>query len=169
MRHKMPVRIWKTFVSFVKSFAPPRPTGGFWDYVFVSLIWLLVLNPVFWALMFGLRGIFMLFEWFRDRGPAPSPLLREPYVMPSSWMLVRVSVQEAEEAESCYPDDPWIDGLPFGFCNRHWCRVKEILRDDDQLWKFCSPADTWENFQGRAGYAVVRGEMVVAQVVTMLN
>jgi len=169
MRYRLPTRVWKTFFSFVRDFIPPRPAGGFWNVVGLTLVWLLVLNPVFWLMVFVLRGVAMAIEWVRDRQPAPSPLLSEPYVTQPSWLLSRVTVEEAEQAESDHPDHPWIDGVPFGYTYRHWCAVKAVMQTGDELWKFCSPPDSWENLHGTAGYVLIREGRVIAQIITVEN
>jgi hypothetical protein len=39
----------------------------------------------------------------------------------------------------------------------------------DELWKFRSPAHTWANMAGRAGFAIVRGGKILRSLVTLLN
>src|SRR5689334_14684689 len=38
---------------------------------------------------------------------------------------------------------------------------------DDELWSYSSPEQTWKNFCGVAGYALVRKGVVVASVATI--
>jgi hypothetical protein len=39
----------------------------------------------------------------------------------------------------------------------------------DELWRFCSPEDTWANLAGCAGYSIVRDGVVLDSLVTLRN
>ena len=39
----------------------------------------------------------------------------------------------------------------------------------DELWRFRSPAKTWANMAGRAGYAIVREGKIIRSLVSLLN
>ena len=44
-------------------------------------------------------------------------------------------------------------------------RWKELIRTmqaGDEFWYYKSPKETWDNFSGRAGYAVVRNNEVIS-------
>lgn len=50
-----------------------------------------------------------------------------------------------------------------------WHRFLSVSRAGDELWNYSSPEQTWENFCGVAGYALVRDGVVVASVATLRN
>lgn len=45
----------------------------------------------------------------------------------------------------------------------------DTLEPNDAIYCFCSPSADWQRLAGRSGYAIVRGEAIVAAIVTMLN
>lgn len=61
------------------------------------------------------------------------------------------------------------DGVPFGFLNDRWERLKASMQEGDELWEFSSPPETWQHLMGRAGVALVRDGDVVDFLVTVLN
>ena len=50
-----------------------------------------------------------------------------------------------------------------------WEKFKTGIRPGDELWYFCSPAETWQQLAGRRGYAILRDGRVVDHVLTKLN
>jgi hypothetical protein len=53
-----------------------------------------------------------------------------------------------------------------------WLVFKDKMRDGDELWYFRTPPETWTEFFprcGMEGYALVRGEKVIAEVFTSMN
>lgn len=55
---------------------------------------------------------------------------------------------------------------------RHWEieKWKPFLADltsDDEVWRFRSPPETWKQFCGCAGYAVVRKSRIIRTLTTM--
>ena len=78
------------------------------------------------------------------------------------WLDKRVSIGEVEagfEGE----DSPCEDWL------KSWTSLKEAMQEGDELWTYCSPAETWEHLCGRAGYAVVRDGEIVDDILTEMN
>ncbi len=52
---------------------------------------------------------------------------------------------------------------------KEWSRVKGKLRPGDELWSYSSPPETWQKLCGREGVCVMRGEKVVANIITLMN
>jgi hypothetical protein len=96
---------------------------------------------------------------------------------PISQMLTRrTTIEDVELGFAAAPRLPWWKrALGFrnpGVCDDWliaWSRFKGTLQEGDEVWEFCSPTDTWENLQGRAGYAIVRGSQVVNYIVVLEN
>ena len=81
----------------------------------------------------------------------------------------RTTVEEAEREHLV--KDPRLDSepVPFGRNNDEWMRVKGRLEEDDELWEFKSPPDTWANLCGRAGICLVQDGWIIDAVVTKMN
>jgi hypothetical protein len=45
----------------------------------------------------------------------------------------------------------------------------EAFQPGDEVWRFRSPADTWQMRMGRAGVALVRNHEIVQSLLTMMN
>ena len=84
--------------------------------------------------------------------------------IPREWLRERTSVEKVRR--EC--EDPCF---PASFVERYVCDVVEVskrLDPGDELWKFCSPEDTWLAKCGTAGLAIVReGEIIYAEQVAM--
>jgi hypothetical protein len=50
-----------------------------------------------------------------------------------------------------------------------WKPFVALMLPGDELWRFRSPAQTWANLAGRAGYAIVRDDEIVHSLITLLN
>lgn len=50
-----------------------------------------------------------------------------------------------------------------------WLPFIADLMPDDEVWGFRSPPDTWTNFCGCAGYAVLRDGQIIRSLTTMRN
>jgi hypothetical protein len=83
--------------------------------------------------------------------------------IPREWLGSAVSVEWAEE------DNTREDGVPFGYLNGEWERLKAMMLPGDELWGFCSPPDSWQHLAGRAGYALIRNGEVIDCIVTLEN
>jgi hypothetical protein len=94
----------------------------------------------------------------------------------SQWLTRRTTIADVENGFAADPPLPWWKrALGFrrsGVCDdwlTAWNRFKGTLHDGDEVWEFCSPSETWENLQGRAGYAIVRNSRVVSYIVVLEN
>jgi hypothetical protein len=43
------------------------------------------------------------------------------------------------------------------------------MKPGDELWTFCSPAESWQNLAGRRGIVLLRDGMAIAEIVTLMN
>jgi len=59
--------------------------------------------------------------------------------------------------------------IPFGFNNREWLELLTKMQDGDELWSYSTSADSWNNLAGRAGVRLIRGDRVVADIMTIMN
>ena len=50
-----------------------------------------------------------------------------------------------------------------------WEQLKARMMDDDELWEYCSPPETWNALAGRQGVALVRSGDVVFAIVTIMS
>jgi hypothetical protein len=55
----------------------------------------------------------------------------------------------------------------------HWLeQANKFLawyRDGDEIWEFCSPAETWEKLRGRAGFVLVVSGIGLVHIGTLMN
>jgi hypothetical protein len=61
---------------------------------------------------------------------------------------------------------------PDDLLDEQWLQFKDKYRDRDELWYFRTPQETWTEFFprcGMAGYALVRGDTVVAEILTSIS
>jgi hypothetical protein len=79
--------------------------------------------------------------------------------IPKEWLASRISVREAEAANS-------DGGPPFGVLHGQWERLKRALEAGGELWEFVSPPESWAHRRGRQGYALVRRGEVVQSIST---
>jgi len=95
-----------------------------------------------------------------------------------AWLLEVKTLEEAETQAVAENAPHRADRLtrgghppdgPFMFAQAEWERFKTKLQPGDELWSFCSPAATWQSLSGRAGYCILRGEVLIAAFVTRLN
>jgi hypothetical protein len=56
-----------------------------------------------------------------------------------------------------------------GMQNQRWVKFREEIQEDDELWFFCSPVESWRAKCGRSGYTIVRKGEIVRSLVTRLN
>ncbi len=59
--------------------------------------------------------------------------------------------------------------LPFGFINDDWEVLKAQYQDGDQIYKFSTSAESWEKMAGREGYVLIRGDQIIAEIITLMN
>lgn len=79
------------------------------------------------------------------------------------WLQERCSV---EEVEAWHTGE---SGKPFNHQYDRWQELKGMMASGDELWAFCSPAESWRMCAGRQGYAVVRGGQIIGTIITMMN
>jgi hypothetical protein len=84
-----------------------------------------------------------------------------PVIM-DGWLIGRISVQEAEVAET-------FKGIPFGYINDLWEAMKSRMLPDDELWRFDSGLESWRELRGWRGYAVRRHGKVVDSIWTSMS
>ena len=56
--------------------------------------------------------------------------------------------------------------------DEQWLHFKGKMQDGDELWFFRTPQETWTEFFprcGMEGYALVRGDKVVAEILTSMS
>lgn len=94
-------------------------------------------------------------------------------MFPTDWLVEKISVAEAEAA---HPEmrDEGVTRVPsaakaFGFKNEKWESLKAEMQPGDELWTFCSPAESWQNHAGRRGIVLLRDGLAVAEIITMMN
>jgi hypothetical protein len=74
---------------------------------------------------------------------------------PIEWLQERLTVADADRM--------------FSRANPQWEELKSSMQPDDELWRFCSPPESWQYLAGRAGVALVRNRTIVSAIVTLLN
>ncbi len=82
------------------------------------------------------------------------------------WLQKRVTVDEAEAARICLGVKVFF-AVSLGLQNDQWRAFLTQMQEGDELWIFCSPAESWEHTAGRGGIAVVRRGKVVGTFVTL--
>jgi hypothetical protein len=87
------------------------------------------------------------------------------------WLRERLSDSELaaldEGARGTY--EGGRDAYEHGFTLRDtvgWASIKSQFTPGDEVWKYCSPMEIWQNYKGEMGIAIVRQGAVVASVVT---
>lgn len=56
--------------------------------------------------------------------------------------------------------------------DEQWLQFKDKMKDGDELWYFRTPQETWTEFIprcGMEGYALIRGDKVVAEIFTSMS
>jgi hypothetical protein len=94
-------------------------------------------------------------------------------IIPTGWLKEKITVGEADAKYPGVGDDrasrfPEAT-RPFGFLNRQWETLKAEIKPSDELWTFCSPADSWRQFTGLMGVALLRDGKVIEVIVTEMN
>ncbi|HCE42869.1 MAG TPA: hypothetical protein DET40_04925 [Lentisphaeria bacterium] len=85
------------------------------------------------------------------------------------WLVRKISLEEAEKAHMVLDKRLGPDPLPFGFQYQKWLEFKNQLEEGDELWKFHSPTESWQNLCGRAGICILRKGDIVDCMVTTMN
>jgi hypothetical protein len=58
---------------------------------------------------------------------------------------------------------------PFLALQPQWEELKALLKEGGTLYSFCSPEESWVHLAGRAGYSVVKNEVILKSLVTEMN
>ena len=66
-------------------------------------------------------------------------------------------------------DETPLEPGAFGFMNEEWLNLKNAAQENDELWYYSSSKESWQRLAGRAGYVLVRGDIVVASIQTTMN
>jgi hypothetical protein len=82
------------------------------------------------------------------------------------WLGNEISREYAEAANMVTVDG---DDVPFGCNNQQWQTILRIMEQGDRLYEFRSPEESWEDFAGVEGVALVRNKEIVADLAILLN
>jgi len=92
---------------------------------------------------------------------------------PAGWLVEKITVAEAEAAHPGLHDERprrFPDAAkPFGFNNEKWEALKSMMQPGDELWIFCSSAESWKDLAGRRGIVLLRNGEAIAEIVTLMN
>lgn len=92
---------------------------------------------------------------------------------PADWLVEKITVAEAEAAHPGLRDERprrFPDAAkPFGFNNEKWQALKSMMQPGDELWIFCSSAESWKDLAGRRGIVLLRNGEAIAEIVTLMN
>lgn len=83
-----------------------------------------------------------------------------------SWLGDETTVEAAEAANMARVDGRLV---PFGNNNSQWMIILQLLQQGDRLYEFRSPDETWAEFNGKEGIALVRNGAIVADLVKLLD
>lgn len=83
-------------------------------------------------------------------------------MIPSEWLRERLSDNDIS-ALNAGGRDAYEHGLDRE--SGGWKSVKGQFAPGDEVWKYCSPIDTWQSGHGEMGIAIVREGVVIASVV----
>ena len=87
----------------------------------------------------------------------------------SDFPLVKKVDIETVESENMVERDNWPEPLAFGFMNDKWINLKNTAQENDELWYYSSSKESWQRLAGRAGYVLIRGDIVVASIQTTMS
>ena len=80
----------------------------------------------------------------------------------TEYLVRKASIAEWEAEER-------IDGIPFGYCNGEWEDLKAKMRTGDEMWFWTSDAESWKQFMGWEGMALVRSGEIIDFFLTAIN
>jgi hypothetical protein len=90
--------------------------------------------------------------------------------IPVDWFTEKLTIEEAEAKHIVELEiDSKTVSVPFGYQHREWKLFKSLIKPEDEIWEYDSPGDHWSSLCGRAGIALVRGEKIISDIVTMMN
>jgi hypothetical protein len=62
-----------------------------------------------------------------------------------------------------------FDSYDWQMPKKRWLKMKQQIRQGDELWGFATPPKTWEHLHGRGGIALVRDGKIINSVVTLMS
>jgi hypothetical protein len=89
--------------------------------------------------------------------------------MRKEWLQEQTTLEQAEQDHLVKDERLGPNPVPFGFQLESWIRFKGQMREGDELWKFSSPAETWQHLAKLEGLSIVRNGEIVDSIVTMMN
>jgi hypothetical protein len=91
-------------------------------------------------------------------------------MIPRSWLIQPPLDADALEHEHTTTDErSRFVNVPFGALNKSWLALKAQIRPGDQLLKFSNGPAEFRRMAGRAGVALVREGVVIAEILTRFN
>jgi hypothetical protein len=131
----------------------------------LRVLFIFFFNP-FMLLGFILTQFFIsLLAEIRDHFQSPPVIEGKSCHVRTDWLERRVTKEEAESDNKCYPGRPRIDGIPFGYCNAYWRALIDFMLETDELWYY----DSHHELHPEWGYVVVRNGQPVARIQTSLD
>lgn len=64
---------------------------------------------------------------------------------------------------------PHVPQVPFGYSNKEWLAFKHKYQQDDCLVYFKTPEESWKRLAGLEGYAIIRGEEIIAVFILKIS
>jgi hypothetical protein len=89
--------------------------------------------------------------------------------MLKEWLDKEITMEECEREHLVQDERLGPVPIPFGFQHQEWLKFKSKTLQGDELWKFCSPPDSWKNLFGRSGICIVRNGEIIDSIVTVMN
>ncbi len=101
--------------------------------------------------------------WLKYR-PAILTSMTEPRLSQSGWMKQTIEESIITSLQKRISQENLLD--------EQWLQFKDKMQDGDELWYFRTPQKTWTEFFprcGMEGYALVRGDRIVAEIFTSMS
>ena len=100
--------------------------------------------------------------------------MKSPDDLPSEDELVAQSLELKVATKNAPAWNMWTVEIPLkdwpgGKPHRWPVTLMNIAEVGDELWWYCSPAETWKDLCGRAGWALVRAGNVVDSTLELMN
>lgn len=80
---------------------------------------------------------------------------------PPEWIRKKVALEEVYAAWEKTAEELGLSGPA-----PSWNGFTAKKTDEDELWFFRSDEESWHDFSGREGYAIVRGGKPIAHIIT---
>jgi hypothetical protein len=78
----------------------------------------------------------------------------------------RVTIEEAEKENMVEIEGKMV---PFGYCNRDWVILLNLMLPGDEIYRFCSSPESWEDQYGQEGYQLIRNGEIIADIITKMS